>query len=173
MRLRGTFDQTPAYAEFAAAAKSYCENRYLEASRPRVVVYPHPEGGLTIVTRGARASAKNCWSGAWFGAYTFAPQNGGSLRGELRVQVHLYEDGNVQLSPNATLARGSGVGTSASEVFAALTQFEEEAHAAIEEACATLARGAFKTLRRALPITGEKFDFGSGAHSLANELMKH
>lgn len=121
-----------------------------------------------IVIRSAKSSARNFWSGSWTSVYRYQ-RSTGSLQGEIRVSVHLYEDGNVMLNPSMTVHEPNHINTT-DDLLRAMDRAETAFHAAIEETCASMSSTTLKSLRRVLPITGDKFDFGSAAHSLASEL---
>lgn len=104
-------------------------------------------GSLTVVYR----------NGRWRSLYIFDPSSS-SLEGSVKVDVHYYEDGNVRLLTNkpvtATVSSGTGAGI-AKEIAAAEKKYQEE----LNRGFTNLSEGAFKGLRRQLPVTRQKIEW--------------
>lgn len=80
------------------------------------------------------------------------------LTGTIQVDVHYYEDGNVRLltvkSVQASLNSGS-----AADIVKNITSAEKKYQEELNRAFGALSEGAFKSLRRQLPITRQKIDW--------------
>lgn len=89
--------------------------------------------------------------------YVFDPASG-SLDGSIKVDVHYYEDGNVRLLTNkaitASIPSGTGGGI-AKEISTAEKKYQEE----LNNGFVNLSEGAFKGLRRQLPVTRQKIEW--------------
>jgi capping protein alpha len=72
--------------------------------------------------------------------------------------VHYYEDGNVRLLTNKNVAVSVG-GGSAAEVVRQIAGAEKKYQEDLNKAFASLSEGAFKQLRRQLPIMRQKIDW--------------
>jgi capping protein alpha len=75
------------------------------------------------------------------------------------VDVHYYEDGNVRLLTNkpvsaASVSSGTGAGV-AREIAAGERKYQEE----LNRSFTSLSEGAFKALRRQLPVTRQKIEW--------------
>ena len=74
------------------------------------------------------------------------------------MDVHYYEDGNVRLLTNkpisASVASGTGAGI-AREIGAAERKYQED----LNRGFTSLSEGAFKGLRRQLPVTRQKIEW--------------
>merc|ERR1712215_160380 len=82
-----------------AEVTGYCLNHYRHGVS--ATFSKEGEDGQTIVCciEDHQFQPKNYWNGRWRSTWTVSLQNGSAaeVRGILKVQVHYYEDGNVQL----------------------------------------------------------------------------
>ena len=96
-------------------------------------------------------------NGRWRSVYTFDPSSG-SLEGSIKVDVHYYEDGNVRLLTNkpvsASIPSGTGSGV-VKEISTSEKKYQEE----LNKGFVSLSEGAFKGLRRQLPVTRQKIEW--------------
>jgi capping protein alpha len=93
------------------------------------------------------------------------------------TQVHYYEDGNVQLTSNKTVAVKVAVddAESAATKFVQLIEKEENQYqTSISSNYVVMSDTTFKALRRALPITRTKVNWHRTIqqHGLAKDLTK-
>ena len=122
-----------------------------------------PKVTYTIHHVGNRYNLSNFWSGRWRASYTLDPSTL-LLTSTLSVQVHYFENGNVQL--NAAKPRTFQLSTSqdkveelAKEVVKVISAHEDGWQKGLEESYDELAERAFKALRRQLPLTRQKVDW--------------
>lgn len=105
-------------------------------------------------TRTDRLGIRN---GRWRSVYTFDPSSG-SLEGTIKVDVHYYEDGNVRLQTkkpvSVSVASSTGAGI-AKEISSTERKYQEE----LNRGFVSLSEGAFKGLRRQLPVTRQKIEW--------------
>lgn len=108
---------------------------------------------------------KNFWGGRWRATWTFKFKPGSgqcTLEGQIQIQVHYYEEGNVQLVTDTKKTKSIPVAEAAAlakSAFAAVEAIESEFQGALEKSYATMGSTTFKALRRALPITRAKIDW--------------
>jgi len=132
---------------------------------------------VTLCLSSAQLSAKNFWSGRLRSLWQLTrPPGGGaaSLSGQLDVAVHYFEEGNVQLqtghSVQLSLPACDGAAALAEAALRAVRREEASYYASLETTFEELAGGAFKELRRALPVTRTRFQWEQAAHKVAGEL---
>jgi hypothetical protein len=96
-------------------------------------------------------------NGRWRSLYIFSP-SASSLTGSIKVDVHYYEDGNVRLltaKPISLSISGGSASSIVREVAVAEKKYQEE----LNRGFGNLSEGAFKGLRRQLPITRQKIEW--------------
>jgi capping protein alpha len=122
-------------------------------------VFPvEDDSQLALVTVANKYSPTNYWNGRWRSSYFYNPSSG-SLTGAIKVDVHYYEDGNVRLLTNKDVSVNVSSGASASEVVRQIATVEKKYQEDLNKAFASLSEGAFKSLRRQLPITRQKIEW--------------
>ncbi|KAF2009445.1 F-actin-capping protein subunit alpha [Aaosphaeria arxii CBS 175.79] len=116
------------------------------------------ETALAILTVANKYSPSNYWNGRWRSSYIYTPSSG-SITGTIKVDVHYYEDGNVRLLTNKDVDLKVGQNANASEIVRAIAGAEKKYQEDLNKAFGSLSEGAFKSLRRQLPITRQKMDW--------------
>lgn len=85
------------------------------------------------------------------------------MKASIRVQVHYFEEGNVQLNSNKdetlAISMDSSEEARAKAVTRAIETFEGKYQEELYHTCSELSEGAFKSLRRQLPMTKQKVDW--------------
>jgi capping protein alpha len=144
------------------ATQEYVANHYPTGT---AVIYSGKEGSemkVTIAVSSAKFSPSNFWGGRWRGVWTLKFKPGGDLKleGTVKVQIHYYEDGNVQLTTsfakNATIKAPSDAKALAEAAIKQISKLEQDYHTALEHSYNTMGDTTFKALRRVLPITRER-----------------
>ena len=131
-----------------------------------VGVYAGSEKNTVVVCiNSTRFNPQNFWNGRWRSVWTIPCGKSGSatLRGEVKLVVHYYEDGNVQLDTDTqkkvTAQLGSDTDAAAAAAVAAIMEAEQAFHQALDASYNAMGGTVFKALRRALPITGQKVNW--------------
>ncbi|KAF8208854.1 F-actin-capping protein subunit alpha [Mycena galopus ATCC 62051] len=107
----------------------------------------------------------NYWAGRWRSEYTI-DLNENSIDGKVLVNVHYYEQGNVQLSTTHTISMSlpaaivtSSPTASASKILALIEDEEGKYQTSLNDTYTEMGEKTFKGLRRALPLTRQKIDW--------------
>ena len=96
-------------------------------------------------------------SGRWRSLYILNPSSS-SISGSIKVDVHYFEDGNVRMTTNKPVSISLS-STSASEVVRQIALAERKYQEDLNRAFTSLNEGAFKGLRRQLPVTRQKVEW--------------
>ncbi|TFY75871.1 hypothetical protein EWM64_g8141 [Hericium alpestre] len=107
----------------------------------------------------------NYWSGRWRSEYVIDLDEK-TIAGRILINVHYYEQGNVQLETNHAASitlpptiSASSPAPSASKIVALIEDEEGKYQTALTEAYSEMSEKTFKGLRRALPLTRQKLDW--------------
>ena len=99
----------------------------------------------------------SCRNGRWRSTYIYSPSSS-SLTGHIQIDVHYYEDGNVRLQTKKPVNESLSSGSSA-EIVRAIAGIEKKYQEELNRAFGALSEGAFKNLRRQLPVTRQKVEW--------------
>lgn len=97
-------------------------------------------------------------NGRWRSTYTYSPSDS-SLTGTIKVDVHYYEDGNVRLLTKKFFNETLRSGATAADIVKSIETGEKKYQQELNRAFGALSEGAFKSLRRQLPVTRQKIDW--------------
>ncbi|KAL1304070.1 hypothetical protein AAFC00_000505 [Neodothiora populina] len=121
-------------------------------------VYPiENDSAIALVLVANKYSPNNFWNGRWRSLYVYDPSSN-SLTGSIKVDVHYYEDGNVRLLTTKPIKASSSSAT-ASDVIRQVATVEKKYQEDLNRAFTQLNEGAFKGLRRQLPVTRQKVEW--------------
>ncbi|KAK0449222.1 F-actin-capping protein subunit alpha [Armillaria borealis] len=107
----------------------------------------------------------NYWSGRWRSEY-IVDLNEHKVDGKVLVNVHYYEQGNVQLATTHTVSITlpsaivtSSPATSTTKILALIESEEGKFQSILNDTYQDMGEKTFKGLRRALPLTRQKMDW--------------
>ncbi|KAJ2449365.1 F-actin-capping protein subunit alpha [Coemansia sp. RSA 2336] len=122
-------------------------------------VFVHKEAVVTCIVSN-RFSPGNFWNGSWRSVWSFDAASG-QLNGSVKVKVHYFEDGNVQLDTQTDFS--ADISTQDKQVAERVAQVIKEYEAQFQQSIADgyrqLSERTFKGLRRMLPLTRSKVDW--------------
>ncbi|KZZ87352.1 F-actin-capping protein subunit alpha [Ascosphaera apis ARSEF 7405] len=122
-------------------------------------VYPTgDDSAVAIALVANKYSPHNFWNGRYRAIYTVNPSTG-DITGSISVNVHYYEDGNVSLKSSKPVSLNAGSNPTSEAVVRKIAAAEKEQEEQLNEGFMSLSEGAFKGLRRQLPITRQKVEW--------------
>jgi capping protein alpha len=170
-------DGVAAYrAAIAKSLEGYMSGQY-KSGKVVSATYGADNGAITVCISAKNVNLSNFWSGGWRSVFTVNVGKKGQteLKGSIKVNVHYFEDGNVQLHgaiDKTAQVNVQGEEETAKEVAKAIGRFETEWQSNLEEMYVNMHRTTFKAMRRFLPITKQPMTWSAAAHSLASEVNK-
>ncbi|WKY04389.1 hypothetical protein Q1695_005410 [Nippostrongylus brasiliensis] len=143
---------------------AYIEEHYSKAGVGCVFVR---HGSFTLCIESHQFQPKNFCNGRWRSEWKLPVGDGktGShdVVGKIKVQVHYYEDGNVQLFSekecNVKVQITNDVEKTAKDILHAIKEEEGKYQQAVQENYASMSDNTFKALRRQLPVVRTKMDW--------------
>lgn len=154
------------YNELVSKLETYGDDHYPSNYAFTVI----PDGAdVQIIIIGQRLNNENFYTGLWKSHYTI---KSGSIEGAVKLDIHYYEDGNVRLSFDES-TDGTLSSTSASEIVNYINKAENEITLKIVENFNELNQKYFKNLRRLLPVTRSKINWGKaiGNYRLGSDVV--
>jgi hypothetical protein len=102
-------------------------------------------------------------TGRWRSTYTLSSPSATQVEGDVNVLIHYFEEGNVQLnsskSEQLSISGDSSEEARGKAIVKAIEGFESKYQEELYNTCNELGDGAFKSLRRLLPMTKQKMDW--------------
>ncbi|KAI5968803.1 CAP1 [Candida margitis] len=127
------------------------------------------QDAYTIIILGQKLNQDNFYTGIWHSQYKI---NGDKITGAIDLDIHYFEDGNVRLKYNEADVSGTGM-TSASDVVNFINQADNAIELKLIDQFQHLNQQSFKNLRRLLPVTRSKINWGSaiGNYRLGSDVV--
>eukprot|EP00998_Keelungia_sp_KM082_P005691 NODE_1996_length_1164_cov_68.868852_g1979_i0.p2 GENE.NODE_1996_length_1164_cov_68.868852_g1979_i0~~NODE_1996_length_1164_cov_68.868852_g1979_i0.p2 ORF type:complete len:322 (+),score=135.37 NODE_1996_length_1164_cov_68.868852_g1979_i0:97-966(+) len=150
---------------------NYVDNKVASA------VYGSDDGTLTVCLSAKNSKLSSFWTGTWKSVFqvNVSAQGSAQLTGTIKVNVHYYEDGNVQLNTDITresTVKVSDAAATAKAIERAIGDIEHQFQENLGEIYIQMHSTTFKSMRRFLPVSGVKMNWNTAAHSLAAEVTK-
>jgi len=158
----------------AKEVSTYLDEQY-KAGKAASAVYGADSGAITVCISAANVHLGNYWTGGWRSIYQLNVSSQGSveLSADIKVNVHYFEDGNVQLHAKLPMKVSVTVADekkTASEVAKAIRKIETDFQANLEEMYVQMHKSTFKAMRRFWPVTKKPMDWDLRKHNLTAEL---
>ncbi|PHH51583.1 F-actin-capping protein subunit alpha [Ceratocystis fimbriata CBS 114723] len=134
---------------------------YVNEHFPKAFFGAYPaenDSKVAVMIVSSKYSPNNFWSGRWRSHYLFDPVTK-TLEGWIKVDVHYYEDGNVRLLTNKTISNASVVSGTGAGLAKEISGVEKKYQEELNRGFTGLSEGAFKGLRRQLPVTRQKIEW--------------
>ncbi|WVQ69887.1 uncharacterized protein L199_008110 [Kwoniella botswanensis] len=131
----------------------------------------------TLEIVGNKYNPNNFWTGRWRTKWV-VDKASGKVNGDINVDVHYYEQGNVQLATKHSASfplptEEVGGQSIASQIVTTISKIETAYHLELNDVYGELGDKAFRALRRALPVTRQKMDWEKvTGYSLGSDLTK-
>ncbi|KAF9242564.1 F-actin-capping protein subunit alpha [Melanogaster broomeanus] len=154
----------PLRAALETSALAYLAAHYPDGVAAVFAVQPPINFIVQIVSN--KYNPSNFWSGRWRSHYEIDFDESKTIQGKVLVNVHYYEQGNVQLETShdfsisiPPMVANASPNTAASKIFALIEAEETRLQTSLNESYHEMSEKAFKGLRRALPLTRQKIDW--------------
>ncbi|KAN0087430.1 F-actin-capping protein subunit alpha [Tylopilus felleus] len=154
----------PRRAALESAAQSYLAAHYVDGVA--AVFASQPPSRFTVQIVSNKYNPANMWSGRWRSQYHINFGESKTIEGRILVNVHYYEQGNVQLETSHELsipippaAANASPNAAANKIFALIEVEETRLQTSLNDSYHEMGEKAFKGLRRALPLTRQKIDW--------------
>jgi len=158
------------------ALDAYMETAY-KAGKGCGLVYGADNGRITVCISAKNMNLSNYWTGGWRALYTISVATPGQseLKGSVKLNVHYFEDGNVQL--HSTFDKQANVNVQGDEatgadIVKAIAKIESDFQGNLEEMYVNMPGSIFKSMRRFYPITRQPMTWNVSAHTLASDMNK-
>ncbi|PPQ89676.1 hypothetical protein CVT25_013863 [Psilocybe cyanescens] len=157
-------EHEPFRAALEAASLSYLKAHFTDGVAS---VFSPKEGTNLFVLQlvANKYNPTNFWSGRWRSEYTIDLTTK-QVSGRILINVHYYEQGNVQLATTHTVsfelppgAVSTPPSTTSSKILALIEDEEGKYQVSLNETYQDMGEKTFKGLRRALPLTRQKLDW--------------
>mmetsp|Transcript_12364 Transcript_12364/g.22057 ORF Transcript_12364/g.22057 Transcript_12364/m.22057 type:complete len:289 (+) Transcript_12364:291-1157(+) len=163
---------TPLLDEMRTAVEDqvskYVSSQFLEGTT--MVSASGNKGRVIVHLSGEKLNLKNYWSGRWMAKYTIDVV-GKRLSGSVKIRVHYFEDGNVQMTTEKLVEEvplsftdAKSLGEAAAD---AIAEEESQIQDSLEEMYVNMSTETFKDMRRVLPVTRQKMDWSGAQLQLA------
>lgn len=152
------------------ALGEYLSAQY-KAGKAAVSVFGQDNGTITVCLSARNVHLPAFWSGGWRSVFSFNCKEKGTTNAKAatKVQVHYFEDGNVQL--HAAIERALKINvtdeaSTASALVKLLQKMESDYQASLEEMYVDMHDTTFKAMRRFLPISKQPMTWNTAAHAI-------
>lgn len=145
---------------------NYSQEHYHEGAGSVFSSYKDDKITLNACLEGHQFEPKKFWNGRWRSVWTISFNSSKDkqveLKGLIRLHVHYYEDGNVQLvssrhcDHNINITKPEQV---AKDIVDVVKRLESDYQRAISENYQTMSDTTFKALRRPLPVIRSKIEW--------------
>lgn len=157
------------FSKLVELLEQYGEDHY--PSEYAYTVIPGAGNSVKIVIIGQKLNKNNFYTGIWKSVYSV--DGSGNVEGNVKLDIHYYEDGNVRLEFDEATPASKLSEVSASAILNYINKAENDATLKILDDFTLLNQKYFKNLRRLLPVTKSKINWGKaiGAYRLGSDVV--
>ncbi|KAI5951075.1 CAP1 [Candida jiufengensis] len=132
-------------------------------------IIPTDENNYKIIIIGEKQNQENFYTGSWQSEYSISNNR---ITGKINLDIHYFEEGNVRLKFTESLSDSINSSTT-SNVINFINNSENEIEEKIIQNFTNLNQNSFKNLRRLLPVTRSKLNWGSaiGNYRLGSDVV--
>lgn len=132
---------------------------------------------LYVVITGEKNNLKNFWSGKWNSIWTVnLSGQSATVTGEIKIHVHYFEDGNLQLQSNKSVPASTINFSSNSDLGSQLVRHIQNQESilqnGLEDMYSNMNNETFRSMRRIMPITRTKMDWNVNAVRMVRQVRK-
>jgi len=158
------------------ALSNYITSNY-PSEQSAAGAFTKDENTYILVITGEKTSLKNFWSGRWTSSWTLTVDGSScSISGDIKVHVHYFEDGNLQLQSNksvpASTLQFSTENDLAQKVVKHIQTQEAVLQSGLEEMYSGMSAETFRSMRRLMPITRTKMEWNVNAVRMVRQVRK-
>ncbi|KAL3229200.1 F-actin-capping protein subunit alpha [Nakaseomyces bracarensis] len=140
--------------QYAKELRLYLGDNFPGKATCAVYPVPNEDSKTAIIIVSTKYNPANFWNGLWKSEYIYDSSDK-SLSGTIDVNVHYYEDGNVSFKSSKEINE-----TDVSNPINTITKVENTFEEELQVTFSDLNEKQFKSLRRRLPITRSKVNWG-------------
>ena len=148
-------DATQIQSDLYDELSKYVSNFFPDTAVFNVFKIPESDQYAIIVVSNKK-SLGDFWTGYWLSEYVY-DVDGDTISGEVSVDAHYFEDGNVRFKSTASLESAQ-----TDSPIVSIKQFENEFEKNLINKFQYMNETQFKGLRRRLPVTRAKINWGQG-----------
>ncbi|KAK6464353.1 F-actin-capping protein subunit alpha [Scheffersomyces coipomensis] len=158
----------PYFEDVVSTLETYGEDHY--PSGYAFTVIPVSSSSVRIIIIGQRLNNENYYTGQWKSNYLI---DGSNVSGTVKLDIHYYEDGNVRLNFDEKVSTSLNGSITGSEIVNVINNAENKITLQIVDDFNQLNQKYFKNLRRLLPITRSKINWGNaiGNYRLGSDVV--
>lgn len=152
----------------------YQENQY-KGGKCTITTFGADDGNITICISARNVKLNSYWAGGWRTICTINVGTKGTaeLKTNTKLNVHYFEDGNVQLHGAIEKTASINVQDPASTAEAirkAISTIESDFQENLNKMYIEMHRSTFKLFRRFLPVTKQPMQWNQYAHQIKSDL---
>uniref|UniRef100_A0A7S3MT64 F-actin-capping protein subunit alpha n=1 Tax=Strombidium inclinatum TaxID=197538 RepID=A0A7S3MT64_9SPIT len=135
----------------------YLDECFKKGKALHSVVQGAEEGEQTIDISCHNWKLESFWAGEWLSSWTLSQ---GRLSGSIKIRCHYFEQGNIQFNLDKEFADVQVKdASSAHDIMAAIKKTESTYQLNLDDMYQNIQEQLMKRMRRAVPVTGRKFDW--------------